>query len=149
MEAKWLQFFEALSAQSFHSDAAQALQKRLIKYRSKLFSFIEHDGVPWNNNNAENAIKGFARYRDGTVGVLSEGGLTDYLVLLSIYQTCRYKGLSFLKFLLSHVKDVDKFCAGKLARYPLHEVELYPKGYTPPHLVRLRRLKCSSSASCH
>jgi Transposase IS66 family/RNase_H superfamily len=134
------QFFEALSAQSFHSDAAQALQKRLIKYRSKLFSFIEHDGVPWNNNNAENAIKGFARYRDGTVGVLSEGGLTDYLVLLSIYQTCRYKGLSFLKFLLSHMRDVDKFCAGKLAQYPLHEVELYPKGYTPPHLVRLRRL---------
>ena len=29
-----------------------------------------------------------------------EAGLNDYLVLLSIYQTCRYKGVSFLKFLV-------------------------------------------------
>ena len=29
----------------------------MLKYRDKLFTFIDHDGVPWNNNNAENAIK--------------------------------------------------------------------------------------------
>ncbi len=59
------------------------------------------DGVPWNNNCAENAIKRFAYYREDTVGTMTEAGLNDYLVLLSIYQTCRYKGVSFLKFLLS------------------------------------------------
>src|SRR5262249_15714043 len=56
---------------------------------------------------AENAIKQFAYYREGTVGVMREPGLSDYLVLLSIYQTCRYRGISFLKFLLSKERDVE------------------------------------------
>ena len=34
-----------------------------MKCRDKLFTFIKYDGVPWNNNNAENAIKRFAYYR--------------------------------------------------------------------------------------
>ena len=69
--------------------------------------------MPWNNNNAENAIKRFAYYREDTVGVMKEAGLNDYLVLLSLYQTCRYKGVSFLKFLLSRERDIDVFCDGK------------------------------------
>jgi hypothetical protein len=32
---------------------------------------------------------------------MTEAGLVDYLVLLSLFQTCRYKGASFYKFLLS------------------------------------------------
>ena len=60
-----------------------------------LFTFIKYDGVPWNNNNAENAIKRFAYYREDTAGTMKEEGLSDYLVLFSIYQTCRYKGVSF------------------------------------------------------
>src|SRR5690349_11172497 len=95
------QFFEALVGQSFRSEAGEALRQRLLKNRDKLFTFIQHDGVPWNNNNAENAIKRFAYYREDTSGVMKETGLTDYLVLLSLCHTCRYRGISFLKFLLS------------------------------------------------
>jgi predicted RecB family nuclease len=68
------QFFEALAGQSFRSEAAEALRQRLLKNRDKLFTFIEHDGVPWNNNNAENAIKRFAYYREDTVGIMKEPG---------------------------------------------------------------------------
>jgi hypothetical protein len=32
-------------------------QKRIKKSGSKLFTFLEHDNVPWNNNNAEHAMK--------------------------------------------------------------------------------------------
>src|SRR3954447_7666198 len=67
------------------------LQKRMVKYQDKLFTFIRHDGVPWNNNNAENAIKRFAYYREDTVGIMREAGLNDYLMLLSLYMTCRFK----------------------------------------------------------
>jgi hypothetical protein len=67
---------------------------------------------------------------------MKESGLTDYLVLLSIYQTCRYKGVSFFKFLLSKQRDVDGFRAGKRISRRLG-IELYPKGYTPPHLLYL------------
>ena len=48
-------YFESIAAQAFRSEAAEALRGRLLKNRDKLFTFIEHDGVGWNNNNAENA----------------------------------------------------------------------------------------------
>ena len=60
-------FFRQLAGQRFHSEAAEGLRKRLVKYRDKLFTFSDHDGVPWNNNNAENAIKRFAYYREDTL----------------------------------------------------------------------------------
>ena len=91
--------------------------------------------LPWNNNAAENAIKQFAYYREGTVGVVSEAGLNDYLLLLSIHQTCRYRGISFLKFLLSKERDMDVFCAANRKRRQHRSVELYPDGFTTsPHV---------------
>lgn len=128
-------YFRSLSERSFHSEAAEALQARLIKYQDKLFTFINHDGVPWNNNNAEHAIKQFAYYREITNGMVTETGLNDYLVLLSICQTCRYKGVSFLKFLLSRELNVDTFCERRRQKRKLPTIELYPKGFMPPHLA--------------
>jgi hypothetical protein len=139
-------FFQRLSSRSFRSEAAQALQERLLKYQDKLFTFIRHDGVPWNNNNAENAIKRFAYYREDTVGVMKEAGLSDYLVLLSIYQTCRFKRISFLKFLLSKERDIDAFCTRKRARRRRQDIELYPKGYTPAHLAALHKPKATEQS---
>jgi len=53
----------------------------------------------------------FAHYRKMVGGQITLSGLEPYLVLLSIYQTCKYKGISFLDFLLSKEKDIDKFQA--------------------------------------
>ena len=36
--------------------------------RERLFTFLRYDAVPWNNNNAEHAIKSFARLRDIMAG---------------------------------------------------------------------------------
>jgi len=130
-------FFESLAGQSFRSEATEALRQRLLKNRDKLFTFIQHDGVPWNNNNAENAIKRFAYYREDTIGVMKEAGLTDYLVLLSICHTCRYRAISFLKFLLSRKRDIDAFGPSVLARRRRPMIEVYPKGFVPC-IARLR-----------
>jgi hypothetical protein len=54
-------------------------------------------------------------------------------VLLSIFQTCRYKGVSFLKFLVSGLRDIDSFCEGKRPRRRWPAILLYPKGFVPPH----------------
>lgn len=43
-------------ASEFTSELANKYGKRFKKYGSKMFTFLEHDGVPWNNNNAEHAI---------------------------------------------------------------------------------------------
>jgi predicted RecB family nuclease len=104
-------FFRFLATQTYQSELARKYQKRLNKYRDKLFVFLDHDGVPWNNNNAENAIKLFASRRRILGATSTEKGLRDYLVFLSIYQTCRRKNLSFLRFLRSGHLDIDTFAA--------------------------------------
>src|SRR5205823_4030308 len=126
------EFFGRLERSSFASEAAEALRERLLKNRDKLFTFLKHDGVPWNNNNAENAIKRFAYYREDTAGTMKEAGLADYLVLLSVCHTCRYKGVGFLKFLLSRESDIDAFCEAKRRKQVGYPLEVYPEGFILP-----------------
>ena len=142
-------FFGFLNERSFTSEVAQSLRDRFLKNREKLFTFIRYDGVSWNNNIAENAIKRFAYYRDGTKGRMGEAGLNDYLVLLSICQTCRLRRVSFLKFLLSRELDLDAFCEGKRTKERPPLIEVYPEGFFPPHLASVRkpRIQTDSSAS--
>jgi hypothetical protein len=104
-------FYAVESAASYHSELARHYRQRLLKYRDKLFTFLDHDGVPWNNNNAENAIKRFVSRRKLVGAFFSEDGLRQHLLLLSIYQTLRYRGLSFWRFLLSGQTDIDVFTA--------------------------------------
>jgi hypothetical protein len=130
------QFFKLLAEQSMRSEVADTLRQRLLKNRDKLFTFIQHDSVPWNNNSAENAIKRFAYYREDTSGVMKEAGLKDYLVLLSLCHTCRFRGISFLKFLLSRERDIDAFGMQGRARRQRPAIEVYPKGFVPHHLAR-------------
>jgi len=126
------QFFRTISRQLYRSEVAEGYRKRLLKYQEKLFTFLNHDGVPWNNNNAEHAAKKFADYREMVDGRFSEAGLKDYLVLLSIYLTCKYKRISFLRFLLSQEKDIDTFRQSKSWMTSLPTVELCPEGFVFP-----------------
>jgi hypothetical protein len=141
-------FFRGLSAAAFGSEAAEGLRTRLLKYRDKLFTFLDYDGVPWNNNNAEHAIKQFAWYREIANGQFSEQGLKEYLVLLSICQTCRFKGHSFFRFLVSGLQDVDAFCRNKSKRRRFPAAQVYPKGFTPPHILSLHKRR-SKYETCH
>jgi hypothetical protein len=120
-------FFAGIAETSYRSDAAEGYRQRLLKCLGKLFTFIEHDGVPWHNNAAERAVKAFAHYREVADSMVSEAGLASYLVLLSIQQTCRYKGVSFLKFLLSRQTDIDEFREGR-GKIAAPAIELYPEG---------------------
>jgi Transposase IS66 family len=99
----------AMEPEASDSEVVCRLKKRMRKYGGKLFTFLDYDGVPWNNNNAEHAVKHFAKYRRVANGRFTEAGLRDYLKLLSIYQTCRYKAVSFLGFLLSKERDIDSY----------------------------------------
>ena len=66
-----------------------------------MFTFLDHDGVPWNNNNAEHAIKRFAKYRRDADGRFTERTLEEYLALASVFETCEFNGVNVLQFLLS------------------------------------------------
>jgi hypothetical protein len=101
--------------------------------------------VPWNNNNAENAIQAFAELRRVIGGTSTEKGLREYLVLLSICETCKRRGINFLDFMLSgktnieelvtgrssqikSVREKERQCPGK-ARPATNPVRAFPKEY--------------------
>jgi hypothetical protein len=139
-------FLGALSGQPFRSEAAEDLRRRLLRNQDELFTFLEYDGIPWNNNNAENAIRQFGYYRDRTAGLLGERGLRDFLVLFSLCHTCRYRGVSFLEFLRSGQRDLDKFCqTRRRRRFP--EIQVYPKGFIPPHYSRVLKPRAAKATS--
>jgi len=129
-------YYRALASRQYRSELGESYQKRLIKTEGKLFTFLDYDGVPWNNNNAEHAIKHFAYYRRVAEGMVNEKCLSDYLVLLSIYMTCKFKGISFLRFLLSQENqenDVEKYCQEKRHKCRTPSLEVYPKGFPRPY----------------
>ena len=104
------QFYQSISGQQgYQTEVAAGYVRRFEKNRDRLFTFLDHDGIPWNNNNAEHAIKAFARLRNIIGGTSTTKGIHEYLVLLSISETCKCKGVSFLEFLLSEDADVDTF----------------------------------------
>ncbi len=65
-----------------------------------MLTFLDHDGVPWNNN-AEHAIKRFAKFRVHADGRFTERSLKEYLMLVSVIETCEFNNVNVLKFLLS------------------------------------------------
>jgi hypothetical protein len=103
------EFFDFLFKLDYATEIGISYQKRFAKTREKLFTFLDYDGVTWNNNNAEHAIKAFAGLREVIRGSSNEEGIRDYLALLSICQTCKYKGVAFLDFLRSRKQNVDDF----------------------------------------
>ena len=97
-----------IEGREYALDVTQRYKKRFSRYRESLFRFLDEDGIPWNNNTAERAIRHLAVQRKIS-GPLYRRGAIDYLVLLGIAQTCRFQEKSFLQFLLSEQIDVDRF----------------------------------------
>ena len=102
-------FYQKLSNQDYKTQITQKILQRLIKNQNKLFTFLDHDNVPWNNNNAEHAVKAFAALRKPLRGLSNEKGMRDYLTLLSIHETCKLRNIDFLKFLRSGETNLEGF----------------------------------------
>lgn len=120
-------FYGFLDNSDFKSEAASKCKQRFVKNRNTLFTFLRYDGVPWNNNNAEHAIKAFARLRDVMSGSSSIKGVDEYLTLLSVAETCEYQGLDFLAFLRSGEKDIERFARGRRRYTPQQKFEDPPR----------------------
>jgi hypothetical protein len=119
------QFYDFLDKSDFKSESAVKCQQRFQKNRDKLFTFLHYDDVPWNNNNAEHAIKAFARLRDVIAGSSSKKGVDEYLTLLTVAETCEYQGLDFLDFLRSGEIDVETLLRRR-RRSPRKRIENLP-----------------------
>jgi hypothetical protein len=110
-------FYKRLSGEFGTGDATRKIAERLQKNRNTMFTFLDFDNIPWNNNNAEHAVKAFAALRRVIGGTTTEKGLHDFLILLSVCETCKYKNVDFLDFLRSRSKDVDDFVLSRRTRH--------------------------------
>ena len=106
-------FYKRLSKLPCQSEEALKCQHRFEKNRDKLFTFLNCNGVPWNNNNAEHAVKAFAKLRNVVRGSFTPNTLQKQLVLLSVCQTCKYMGVDFLDFLRSGEKNIGAFVGNR------------------------------------
>ena len=100
-------FLSSVASRDFSSELANSYKKRFLKSGAKMFTFLDHDGVPWNNNNAEHAIKAFANFRRHADGRFTERSIREYLVLSSVIATCEFNNVNVLKFLLSGEKTLE------------------------------------------
>ena len=109
-------FFEDVLSRDYISETARQYQKRLARNKDKLFFFLNHDNISWNNNAVEHAIKLLATHKNKNLAFFRESRMEEYLKIMSIYQTCKYKGVSFLKFMISREKDIDSYCGSFLRK---------------------------------
>ena len=89
-------------------ELVERYKKRFTRYRESLFLFLTENGIPWNNNMAERALRHLAVQKKIS-GCFVGSGAADYLRLLGICQTCRFQDKPFLQFLLSGKTRVDDF----------------------------------------
>ena len=88
----------------YNSEITLKYQTRLKKHWENLFTFLESDNIPWNNNMAERGLRHLAVQRK--ISTHFNNGIKDYLLFLGIMQTCKFQNRSFLKFLLSGMKNI-------------------------------------------
>jgi len=100
-----------ISGHPVQDEITAKYQKRFERYRNSVFCFLSGDGIPWNNNAAERALRHLAVQRKIS-GTFSRKGANHYLRLLALAQTCRFQNKSFLCFLTSGCVDVDKYNKG-------------------------------------
>ena len=85
---------EVIRGKSYTSDLVLTYQKRFVRYQDSLFVFLTEDGIPWQNNTAERAIRLFAIQRGVSQSPFQDTTTHHYLMLLGIRQTCRFRNRS-------------------------------------------------------
>ncbi len=126
-------YYQAFIERDHTSELSLRYSKRLKKHWDELWTFLHHDGVPWNNNNAEAAVKAFAQHRRGVKGMMREDGLREYLQMLSVAQTCRYRNLSFLDYLRGKCGIWQNVPPSALPEYlPFKQARLYARSLRLP-----------------
>ncbi len=99
---------QVITVRHYKSEIVNKYQKRFVRYRDSLFTFLEIDGISWHNNLAERAIRHVAKQRAISMHFVAPV-MKNYLILLGVKQACRFQKKSFFKFLLSEELDLDHF----------------------------------------
>jgi transposase len=95
---------------------ATRLIKRLRRHQHDLFTFLDHNDVPFDNNHAERAIRPAVIIRKNSYNNRSQRGADTQAVLMSIYRTLKQRGHDPLKTVIDALRA--KATTGKLPPLP-------------------------------
>ena len=87
---------------------ARRLIKRLRRHQSELFTFLDKDGVPFENNHAERSIRPAVILRKNSYGNRSEQGADCQAVLMSVFRTLKQRGHDPIRTIITATKDYLK-----------------------------------------
>jgi transposase len=71
---------------------ARRLVKRLRRHQHDLFTFLDQDGVPFDNNHAERSIRPAVILRKNSYGNRSQRGADCQAVFMSVFRTLKQRG---------------------------------------------------------
>lgn len=80
------------------------LVKRRRRYRQTLFTFLDQDEVPSDNNHAERQIRPAVIIRKNSHGNRSGNGANIQAILMSVYRTLKLRGLDPLDTIVAALK---------------------------------------------
>jgi hypothetical protein len=80
-------------------DILREIIKKVRRQQPRILTFVEHPDAPCHNNYGEFLIRMGVLKRKVSGGSVSAEGANAYAILLSIYVTCRLRGISFPKYM--------------------------------------------------
>ncbi len=90
--ARLTQRLEALIETAWRNGESRRLIKRLRRHQADLFTFLDHDGVPFDNNHAEREVRPAVIIRKNSYGNRSEVSRNAQAVLMTIFRTLKQRG---------------------------------------------------------
>ena len=89
--------------------------KRLRREKGHLFTFLE-GVVDYHNNISERELRDFAEFRKILYGNRSERGAERTKILMSVYATCKMRGVNFYQFTKDFLEGrATEIPAGRMA----------------------------------
>lgn len=89
-------------------DVLKEIIKKVKRQQPRILTFVEHPDVPSHNNYAEYLIRIGVLKRKISGGSVSAEGAESYAILLSIYVTCKLRGISFPKYMKESLRHYIK-----------------------------------------
>jgi transposase len=77
---------------------AKKIASLVGQYKESLFTFLDHEGVHWENNPAERGLRPMVVNRKTSFGSRSDEGAERRAILQSAAETARLQGSSFISF---------------------------------------------------
>jgi transposase len=105
-----------LLVQPWEQRHARRLVKRLRRHASELFTFLDHAGVPFDNNHGERQIRPAVIARKNSYANGSEDGAETQAILMSVFRTLKQRGHNPVSVVTEAIRTYLK--TGQLPRLP-------------------------------